>query len=163
MADNGIAGNKSRNFAFHYRMVPETECRPERLCRVRRRGVCRMDWKIPEERGGETWNVRTFPEWMGVRCPNGAPRADDAWYTRMDGKVYVLHSYVLPEATYATPNKGFLFDGSKFSGEFELIDPVDNQSQNVKLPIKPNELICDFTLVDYDACTVETQDDAPDL
>ena len=80
-----------------------------------------------------------------------------------DGKVYVLHSYVLPEATYATPNKGFLFDGSKFSGEFELIDPVDNQSQNVKLPIKPNELICDFTLVDYDACTVEPQDDAPDL
>lgn len=49
-----------------------------------------MDRKIPEERGGETWNVRTFPEWMGVRCPDGAPRADDAWYTRMDGKVYVF-------------------------------------------------------------------------
>lgn len=80
-----------------------------------------------------------------------------------DGVVTVLHSYVLPEATYTTENKGFVFDGSKFSGEFELVDPTNNQSQSIKLPIKQNELICDFTLVDYDACTVEPQDDAPAL
>lgn len=80
-----------------------------------------------------------------------------------DGVVTVLHSYVLPDATYTTDNKGFVFDGSKFTGEFELVNPTNNQSQSVTLPIKQNELICDFTLTDYAACTVEPQDDAPAL
>lgn len=80
-----------------------------------------------------------------------------------DGKLYVLHSYVPSHTTYSTPNKGYLFDASKFSGDFELVDPVDNRSQEVVLPIRPSELVVDFTLVDYDACTVEPQDGAPAL
>lgn len=90
-------------------------------------------------------------------------KTDESDPNAPDGIVTVLHSYVLPEATYTTDNKGFVFDGSKFSGEFELVDPTDNQSQSVNLPINPSELICDFTLVDYAACTVEPQDDAPAL
>lgn len=80
-----------------------------------------------------------------------------------DGKIYVLHSYVPSHTTYSTPNRGYLFDASKFSGDFELVNPVDNRSQQVALPIRPAELVVDFTLVDYDACTVEPQDGAPAL
>lgn len=80
-----------------------------------------------------------------------------------DGKVYVLHSYVPSHTTYSTPNRGYLFDASKFSGDFELVDPVDNRSQQVVLPVRPTELVVDFTLVDYAACIVEPQDGAPEL
>jgi len=80
-----------------------------------------------------------------------------------DGKVYVVNVYAASDVQYETANKGFLFDGSKFSGDFELVNPVDNRSQNVILPVRKNEIIGEFYLVSYSVCTVEAVDDAPKL
>ncbi len=44
-----------------------------------------------------------------------------------DGKVYVLNVYAASNVQYETANKGFLFDGSKFSGDYELVNPVDDR------------------------------------
>lgn len=81
-----------------------------------------------------------------------------------DGKLYVMQTYALSKVTYSTPNKGFVFDASKFSGDFELINPDENgRSQQVKLPVRPNEIIVEFSLVDANACDVEPVDNAPKL
>ena len=80
-----------------------------------------------------------------------------------DGTLYVLNVKAHPRVTYQTPNKGYLFDGSKFSGDFELIDPTDNRSQKVNLPVRQNEVIGEMYLVSYNNCVVERVDGAPEL
>ena len=80
-----------------------------------------------------------------------------------DGKVYVLNVYAASDVQYSTANKGFLFDGSKFSGDFELVNPVDNRSQYVVLPVRKNEIIGELYLVSYSVCTVEPVGDSPKL
>lgn len=81
-----------------------------------------------------------------------------------EGKLYVMHSYILPTVIHETANKGFLFDKSKFSGDFELIEPdKDGRARKVELPIRANELIVEFYLVDAAACTVHPLDNAPEL
>lgn len=79
------------------------------------------------------------------------------------GEVHVLNVYAASKVKYQTANKGYLFDGSKFSGDFELVDPVDNRSQYVVLPVRKNEIIGEIYLVDYSICTVEPIGDAPKL
>lgn len=56
-----------------------------------------------------------------------------------------------------------MFDGSKFSGDFELVNPVDNRSQYVVLPVRKNEIIGELYLVSYSVCTVEPVGDSPKL
>ncbi len=80
------------------------------------------------------------------------------------GKVYVLNVYAKSKATYSTANKGYLFDGEKFSGEYKLVDPnADNRSQQVILPVRQNEVIGELTLIDSYNCVVERLDGAPQL
>lgn len=79
------------------------------------------------------------------------------------GKVYVLNVYAASYTQYSTANKGFLFDESKFSGDYELVNPVDGRSQNVVLPVRKNELIGELYLVSYSVCTVEPVGGAPKL
>jgi len=81
-----------------------------------------------------------------------------------DGKLYVMQTYALSKVTYSTPNNGYMFDASKFSGDFELVEPDENgRARQVKLPVRPNETIVEFTLVDAAACVVEPVGDAPKL
>ncbi len=75
-----------------------------------------------------------------------------------DGKLYVLTFYSLSRATYSTPNKGYLFDGSKFSGDYVLVDPLNNRSQEVNLPVRKNELIGELNLNNSYDCVVEPID-----
>lgn len=79
------------------------------------------------------------------------------------GEVYVMNVYAASRVQYQTANKGYLFDGSKFSGDFELVSPVDNRSQYVILPVRKNEVIVEMYLVDYSVCTVEPVNGAPAL
>lgn len=79
------------------------------------------------------------------------------------GTLYVLNVKANPRVTYQTPNKGYLFDGSKFSGDFELVDPTDNRSQKVTLPVKQNEVIGEIYLVNSYNCVVERVDNATEL
>lgn len=83
-----------------------------------------------------------------------------------DGKLYVFNVYAVDRATYSTANKGYLFVGSKFSGDFELVNPNNGRAQQVILPIRKNELIGAFTLpsdgTTYD-CVVETVGESPRL
>lgn len=79
------------------------------------------------------------------------------------GTLYVLNVKANPRVTYQTSNKGYLFDGSKFSGDFELVDPTDNRSQKVNLPVKQNEIIGEIYLVNQYTCVVERVDNATEL
>ncbi|MDD4776955.1 MAG: hypothetical protein PHV53_01570 [Fermentimonas sp.] len=80
-----------------------------------------------------------------------------------DGKVYVMTAYVKDRSTYNTANKGFLFDGSKFTGDFALVNPVDNRSEKVTLPVRKNEIIAEIVLVNPFDCIVEPVNGAPEL
>ncbi|WP_455672515.1 hypothetical protein [Phocaeicola sp.] len=79
------------------------------------------------------------------------------------GKLHVLNVFASSRVQYQTANKGYLFDGNKFSGDFELVDPVENRSQYVNLPVRKNEIIGEMYLIDYSICTVEPVDGAPKL
>lgn len=79
------------------------------------------------------------------------------------GEVHVLNVYAASKVQYQTANKGYLFDGSKFSGDFELVNPTGNRSQYVVLPVRKNEIIGEIYLVNYSVCTVEPVDNAPKL
>lgn len=80
-----------------------------------------------------------------------------------NGKIYVMTAYVKDKATYKTANKGFLFDGTKFTGDFTLVNPVDNRSESVTLPVRENEVIVELVLVNQFDCVVEPQGGAPEL
>ena len=79
------------------------------------------------------------------------------------GKLYVINVNVFPRVTYYTPNKGYLFDQSKFSGDFRLINPKDNRSTAINMPIKKNELIGELYLADWSICNVEPLDGSTPL
>ncbi|MGI6521830.1 MAG: hypothetical protein ACOX2D_12005 [Fermentimonas sp.] len=79
------------------------------------------------------------------------------------GKVYVITVYVKDRATYNSPNKGFLFDGSKFTGDFKLVNPENNRSEQVNLPVRKNEVIGELVLVNPWDCVVERIDGATEL
>lgn len=79
------------------------------------------------------------------------------------GELHVLNVYAASQVQYQTANKGYLFDGSKFSGDFQLVDPVDNRSQYVVMPVKKTELVGEIYLVSQYNCTVEPLDGAPRL
>lgn len=79
------------------------------------------------------------------------------------GKLYVITAYLSDHATYSTPNKGYLFDGSKFNGDFQLINPTNNRSQQVRLPVNKKEVIVELVLVNVYDNVVERVDGAPAL
>ena len=82
------------------------------------------------------------------------------------GTLYVINVKANTKATYKTDNKGYLFDGSKFSGSFQLgeIDEANpGMSQTVTLPVKQNEVIGELYLVDQYNCVVERVNGAPEL
>lgn len=88
---------------------------------------------------------------------------EEALASAPDGKLYVVNLFADSEATYSTPNKGYLFDASKFSGDFELVNPTDGRSQQVVLPVRKNEVIVEILLSQEYNCKVKPQDDAPEL
>lgn len=79
------------------------------------------------------------------------------------GKLFVITAYVKDHAKYKTANKGFLFDGSKFSGDFILDSPTNNRSEYVTLPVRKNEIIVELVLVNVYDCVVEPVNGAPAL
>lgn len=80
-----------------------------------------------------------------------------------NGTLYVVNLYADSEATYETINKGYLFDASKFSGDFELVNPTAGRSQQIILPVKKNEVIVEILLSQEYNCKVKPQDEAPEL
>ncbi len=98
----------------------------------------------------------------GAKVTGGITQEDNA--DAPDGKLYVMTVYAQDHATYKTANKGYLFDGSKFTGDFKLGDPItNNRSETVKLPVRKNEIICEMVLDDAFNCVVERVGDAPAL
>lgn len=79
------------------------------------------------------------------------------------GTLYVINVKANTSVVYSTANKGYLFDGNKFSGDFELINPENNRSREVRLPVKQNEVVCEMHLVDAFNCYVERIGNAPEL
>ena len=82
------------------------------------------------------------------------------------GTLYVINVKANTNATYKTDNKGYLFDGSKFSGSFQLgeVDEANpGMSQTVTLPVRQNEVIGELYLIDQYNCVVEAVNGAPAL
>ncbi|WP_238868488.1 MULTISPECIES: hypothetical protein [Proteiniphilum] len=79
------------------------------------------------------------------------------------GKLYVITAYVNDHAKYKTANKGYLFDGSKFTGDFTLANPTNNRSEYVTLPVRKNEIIGELVLVNPYDCIVEPVKGAAEL
>lgn len=63
-----------------------------------------------------------------------------------NGKLRVFDIYVVDHATYSTANKGYVFVGNKFNGEYELVNPTDDRSEQIILPVRKNELIAGLTV-----------------
>lgn len=81
-----------------------------------------------------------------------------------EGKVCVLTVYVPSRITYSSPNKSYLFDGSKLSGDFKMIEPdANNRSQQVSFPVDKTQLIGRILPTDYYACSIIPQNGAPAL
>lgn len=93
----------------------------------------------------------------------GASITEESDSDAPSGKVYILNVFATSQVKYQTANKGYLFDGSKFSGDYTLVDPVNNRSQYVIMPVKKNEIIGEINLVNVYNCTVEPIDGAPRL
>lgn len=79
--------------------------------------------------------------------------------TAPGGTLYVINVKANTKVIYSTPNKGFLFDGSKMSGDYELLDYVDGEyvpaadtkARYVRMAVKPTELVGELNLVNpYD-------------
>ena len=82
------------------------------------------------------------------------------------GTLYVINVKANTKATYKTDNKGYLFDGSKFSDSFQLgeVDEANpGMSQTVTLPVRQNEVIGELYLIDQYNCVVEAVNGAPAL
>lgn len=88
---------------------------------------------------------------------------EEALASAPDGTLYVVNLYADSYAVYNTPNKGYLFDASKFSGDFALVNPTDGRSQQVILPVRKNEVIVEMLLSQEYNCKVKPQDGAPAL
>ena len=87
------------------------------------------------------------------------------------GKLYVVNVKANEHVSHSTPNKGHLFVGSKFSGDYEFDTPVTNTidgksettSTTVTLPVKKNQLIGEIYMTAQYDCVVERVDGAPEL
>lgn len=78
------------------------------------------------------------------------------------GMLYVLNLYADSKATYGTANKGYLFDATKFSGDFTFVAPIVNgRSERVILPVRKNEVIVEMLLSQEYNCKVYPQNGAP--
>lgn len=93
--------------------------------------------------------------------------------TAPDGLLYVINVKANTKVIYATDNKGYLFDSSKMSGDFELLDydgdageyvpAADSKARYVRMPVKQAEVIGEINLVDVYNCVVERVDGASKL
>lgn len=97
-----------------------------------------------------------------VKLVNALATEDNA--SAPGGKLYVVKLYADANATYKTPNKGYQFDATRFSGVFKLLPPVTNgRSEQVVLPVKKNEVIVEILLSQEYNCKVYPQDNAPEM
>lgn len=118
------------------------------------------DW-TNETSAAVTLNGITVAPGETVQLKNSLTKEDLA--AAPEGTLYVVNLYADSEATYDTPNKGYLFDASKFSGDFELVNPTDGRSQQIILPVRKNEVIVEMLLSQEYNCKVKPQDGAPEL
>ena len=89
------------------------------------------------------------------------------------GTLYVVNVKANTSVIYNTSNKGYLFDASKFSGTYELLDYDDdakdyvpaasNRARYVRLPVDKTQVIGEINLVSQYDCVVERVDNAPEL
>lgn len=79
------------------------------------------------------------------------------------GKLYIVNLFADAKATYKTANKGYLFDATKFSGDFKLVNPVNGRSEQVIMPVRKNEVIVEMLLSQEYNCKVYPQDNAPEM
>lgn len=92
-------------------------------------------------------------------------RTEESCTEAPGGKLYVFNVYAVDHATYSTPNKGYLFAADLFgSANYELVNPENNRSEKVILPIRKNELVAyvNMSTGNYD-CLVEPVGNAPAL
>ena len=88
-----------------------------------------------------------------------------------DGTLYVINVKANTKATYNTQNKGYLFVGSKFSGNYEFVDSTtttigsttEQTAQKVILPVRQNEVIGELNVSNPYDNVVERIGDAPEL
>lgn len=104
---------------------------------------------------GETVNIALGLYAMTTRDDASAP----------DGKVYVLTYYVPSTVTYSTPNKGFLFVGSKMPEGFTLVNPENDMSEEATTAVDTKKLVVTMFASQYigDATTFTPQNGAPAL
>lgn len=82
-----------------------------------------------------------------------------------DGKVYVLTYYIPSTVTYTTPNKGYLFIGSKMPEGYTLVDPTNDMSESCTTPVDTKKLVVTMLASQYlgDATTFTPMNGAPKL
>lgn len=80
-----------------------------------------------------------------------------------EGKLYVLNIYADKAAVYSSPNKGFVFDGSRLTGDFALVNPQNGMAQQVIMPVNPKEVIVALLLSQEYNCKITNIDGAPQL
>lgn len=88
---------------------------------------------------------------------------DDA--SAPEGKVYVLTYYIPSTVTYETPNKGYLFIGSKMPQGYTLVNPTDGMSTQATKPVDTKQLVVTMLASQYngDATTFTPLNGAPAL
>lgn len=101
-----------------------------------------------------------------VKVKNQMTIVDDA--SAPEGKLYVLDLLADRIARYATPSNNYVFDASKFSGDFQLVDdqgkPVtQTRSVYIKMPVKEKEIVIALLQSDVNTCKVEPINGAPTL
>lgn len=80
------------------------------------------------------------------------------------GNLYVVNLFADARANYKTANKGYMFDATKFSGDFALVAPILNgRSEQINMPVRKNEVIVEILLSQEYNCKVYPQDNAPEL
>ena len=81
-----------------------------------------------------------------------------------EGTLYVVNLFANANATYKTANKGYLFDATKFSGNFTFVAPiVGGRSEQVIMPVRQNEVIVELLLSQEYNCKVYPQEGAPEM
>ena len=88
-----------------------------------------------------------------------------------DGTLYVINVKANTKVTYKTQNKGYLFVGSKFSGNYEFVEPTtttiagtrETTAQRVILPVRQNEVIGELNVSNPYDNVVERVNGAPEL
>lgn len=107
-----------------------------------------------------------------ITIKNNMDVVDDA--SAPEGKLYILNIYADKVTLYSSPNKGFLFDGSRLTGDFVLgntnkngqfipTEPQSGMDQQVIMPVNPKEVIVALLLSQEYNCQVTNIDGAPQL